>query len=391
MREPPARILLLALLGLTLAGAGGGSTRTDRALQQFLERHWRAPIAPQGPPPVGFGPLESSLHPDRCGICHPVQLADWKESIHAASMGPGVAGQLEELHRTDPAQARTCYVCHAPLAEQRPGAPGYDPTLTGKGIVCGSCHVRQWQRFGPPQRDGALRSSTPRARLPHNGVTRTPAFLRSEFCKDCHQFPASGYALNGKLLQDTYEEWKAGPAATSNVPCQACHMPDRRHQWRGIHDPDMVRGALTVSVSRDDTGVTLTVTNTGAGHRLPTYVTPRVVVSGELLDAEGRVVAGSRRESVIGRAVTLDLERELFDTRLPPGGSTVFRYAPERTPAPAGTLRLRVVVEPDHFYTGFFETLLQSGGGSALRGIREALEASRRSSFTVFEHRVSLD
>ena len=160
---------------------------------------------------------------------------------------------------------------------------------------------------------------------------------------------------------------------------------------RALEDPADDRGALTVSVNRDDTGVTLTVTNTGAGHQLPTYVTPRVVVSGELLDAEGHVVAGSRRESVIGRAVTLDLERELFDTRLPPGGSAVFRYAHERTPAPAGTLRLRVVVEPDHFYTDFFETLLQSGGGSGLRGIREALEASRRSSFTVFEHSVSLD
>src|SRR5207244_3254057 len=63
MRDRPARILLLAGLGLTLAGAGGGCTRTERALQQFLERHWRAPIAPPGPPPVGLGPVGSPLPP----------------------------------------------------------------------------------------------------------------------------------------------------------------------------------------------------------------------------------------------------------------------------------------------------------------------------------------
>ena len=26
--------------------------------------------------------------------------------------------------------------------------------------------------------------------------------------------------------------------------CQACHMPERRHLWRGIHDPEMVKRAL---------------------------------------------------------------------------------------------------------------------------------------------------
>jgi hypothetical protein len=304
-------------------------------------------------------------------------------------MGPGVAGQLVELARTDPTQARACYTCHAPLAEQRPGSPGYDPTLTPRGIVCGSCHVRKWQRFGPPRRDGSLESPASRSSLPHNGVTRTPAFLRSEFCKDCHQFPAAGYALNGKLLQNTYEEWKAGTAAARGVQCQDCHMPDRLHRWRGIHDPEMVRTALTFAIEREGRAVTLTITNSGAGHLLPTYVTPRIVVRGELVDAEGRAVEGSRRESIIGRAVTLDLERELFDTRLAPGQSAGFRY--ERPAGTTGAVRLVVIVEPDHFYTGFFQALLQSGAGGGDAQIRTALEASRRASFTIFERLVPLE
>jgi hypothetical protein len=387
MRSRVAGILGLVGLALVLTGAGREPAWTEREQREFLERHWKLPLAPQGAPPRTFGALETSLRPDVCGVCHPVQYADWKDSIHAASMGPGVSGQLVELHRTDPAQARSCYTCHAPLAEQRPGAARYDRALRARGVVCASCHVRRWQRFGPPRRDGSLASAAPRSQLPHKGVTRTPVFLRAEFCQDCHQFGPEGLALNGKLLQNTYEEWKAGPAAAAGVQCQDCHMPDRRHLWRGIHDPEMVRGALAFSVARDGAGVTLTITNEKGGHLLPTYVTPRLVVSGELVDGEGRAIEGSRRESVIGREVTLDLARELFDTRLAPGQSAVFRYP---HPRGGGTLRLRVVAEPDRFYTRFFEALLQSGAGAGEAEIRTALAATRRSTFTVWESLVPL-
>ena len=33
------------------------------------------------------------------------------------------------------------------------------------------------------------------------------------------------------------------PQASRQVTCQTCHMPDRRHLWRGIHDPAMVAAA----------------------------------------------------------------------------------------------------------------------------------------------------
>ena len=90
------------------------------AEQEFIARHWRRPILPQGPPPARFSPLERSLQPEACGACHPVQFADWQGSIHARSMGPGIAGQLVDLVRTDPLSARSCATCHAPIAEQRP-------------------------------------------------------------------------------------------------------------------------------------------------------------------------------------------------------------------------------------------------------------------------------
>ena len=197
-------------------------------IQEFLVRHWRQPLASQGPPPGRFSALEASLAPEACGACHPAQLADWRTSLHSRSMGPGVAGQLVEMLESDPGSALSCFTCHAPLAEQAPrvadGAraranPVYDAALGARGLVCAGCHVRAHQRFGPPRRDGSLTPTAPLETLPHNGVTRTPAFLRSEFCQSCHQFTPDGFALNGKLLENTYREWKASRFAREGVQC----------------------------------------------------------------------------------------------------------------------------------------------------------------------------
>lgn len=245
------------LLVLCSSAPAGGDATADRT---FLQRHWRRPIAPQGVPPARFSALERSLAPASCGTCHPAQLADWTTSLHARSMGPGVAGQLVELMRTDPESGRLCLSCHAPLAEQQPDIergkrfvanPAFETGLQHAGLVCAACHVRGHERFGPPRRDGSLTGSAPPESLPHNGVTRTPVFQRSDFCASCHQFTADGFELNGKLLQNTYEEWKRSGAARAGRQCQDCHMPDRRHLWRGIHDPDMVRSGVEISLTTD--------------------------------------------------------------------------------------------------------------------------------------------
>src|SRR5262249_57279904 len=106
-----------------------------------------------------------------------------------------------------------------------------------------------------------------------------------------------GQAREGNLRETACAEWKASRFAAAGVQCQDCHMPDRRHLWRGIHDPDMVRGGLTISVVEDarPAGVLrarLVVENSGVGHRFPTYVTPLVVLRAGLVDAAGRPVPG---------------------------------------------------------------------------------------------------
>jgi hypothetical protein len=389
-----ASALLPALFSLAALAAA--------APDDFLDRHWRRPLAPQGPPPARYTPLEASLEPKACGTCHPMQFEDWKTTRHARAMGAGVAGQLVEMLEADADSALACYACHAPLAEQSPrlardSTPVPDPALHDQGVVCAACHVRGHERFGPPRRDGTLDGPTAPAELPHNGVTRTPAFLRSEFCASCHQFRADGFALNGKLLQDTVNEWKASRFAREGRQCQDCHMPDRRHVWRGIHDARMVRAGLRITVrggpasGRDGSALSATVVveNTGVGHAFPTYVTPRVVVRGELIDANGRPIAGSRQETIIERLVALDLSRELTDTRLRPGQQAALHYRPRLDPR-ATAARLRIVVYPDAFYTRFFESLLREGAGRGALQIRAALAETERSSFTVWRRELPL-
>ena len=376
------------------------------SVEAFIARHWRTPLAAQGPAPARFSPVEASLAPEACATCHPAQFADWRTSVHARAMGPGVAGQLVEMLTSAPADALGCHTCHAPLAEQRPllggreghaQNPAFDGALRAQGLVCAGCHVRAHERFGPPRRDGSLASGAPRESLPHGGVTRTPAFLAAEFCRGCHQFTRDGFALNGKLLENTYEEWRASRFAREGVQCQDCHMPDRRHVWRGIHDPEMVRSGLTIAARLDGAGVerdgtvsaTLRVTSTRVGHAFPTYVTPRVIVRGELVDAGGAAIAGSRMERIVAREVALDLSREIRDTRLLPGRSVELRYR-RRVDVDTARLRFTVIVEPDAFYEKFFETLLSQGAGTGTAQLREALEDTRRSPFTIFDESLSL-
>jgi hypothetical protein len=397
-----SKLVRWAFLLLTVGAStpAGGDAAADKA---FLERHWRTPIPPQGAAPARFSAVEKSLAPASCGSCHPAQFADWKASFHARSMGPGVVGQLVGMWRDDPATARLCLTCHAPLAEQQPYTErgvsnrAFDAELQHTGVTCAVCHVRRHERFGPPRRDGSIAPAASGQSLPHNGVTRTPAFRQSEFCASCHQFKADDFALNGKLLENTYEEWKRSPAARERRQCQDCHMPDRRHLWRGIHDRDMVKSGVEVSVTTerpryrpgDELAAVIVVKSVGVGHYFPTYVTPRVVVRAGLVDATGASVPSSEQEYVIAREVALDLSREVFDTRIPPGERASFSYR-RRLEGRGFTLRVTVTVYPDHFYERFFKSLLASGAGAGARQIHEALKAAGRSAFDIFRKDVPL-
>ncbi|MBI2960726.1 MAG: hypothetical protein HYY28_10460 [Betaproteobacteria bacterium] len=384
------------------------SARPDApAIDKFLDAHWARPLARQGRPPADFTATGISLDPESCGSCHVAQFDAWRGSLHAAAMGLGVLGQLAEMDAGARDEHRECIRCHAPLAERADSLaaalasgrglaeapPGGAKPSHQHGLSCAACHVRGYEWYGPPRRDG----STPgdRANLPHGGWSASRAFQDSRFCAACHQFQPDQYALNGKLIENTYEEWKASRYAREGKTCQSCHMPDGRHLWRGIHDPETTRAGITIDAVKPTTDsgrvrAALGIRNSGTGHHFPTYVTPKLIVEGAQETAQGKILPGTLQQMFIERRVKPDLSEELSDTRLAPDQSVTFNYGAALAPG-ARTLVLRVRVEPDAFYTELYRDLLASGSaGKGRRLIRKALENSIASRYTLYETRYRL-
>ena len=395
----------LLLAGSACAEYSGAPEATSRGdpVAQFLAHHWADPMQPQGNPPASYSPLEASLDPKACGTCHAQQWNDWKTSLHSRTIGPGILWQFLMMTQSG---ADTCMRCHAPLAEQKalvarergwknaPAAPppAYVPAdLDRDGLVCAACHVRRHARFGPPPRAGQP-AAAGAGRLPHGGFSAQPAFEDSRFCATCHQFAADGARLDGKLLENTFEEWRSSPAAARGESCQSCHMPDRRHLWRGIHDPQMTRRALRVSLHVRRIGAAVDaraeLANVGAGHDFPTYIVPEVVATLELVEASGAVRSVlARRE--IGRKADLQLTREISDTRIAPGSRARLqsRFALPAAGARDAYVRLRVVVHPGAHYERLFRSLLERPDRipeAALPLLREALAEAQSGSYELY-------
>ncbi len=313
-----------------------------------------------------------------------------------------------------PSQIARCLDCHAPLAEQKallareldwPGAPATPPPgfvpadLHRQGLVCAACHVRAHQRFGPPAAAGKPAGDTPG--LPHDGFVASTAFADSRFCATCHQFPEDGPALNGKLLENTYQEWQdwqASRHADEDRQCQACHMPGRRHLWRGIHDPDMVRSALTTEltfapVADDRLRIRALIHNSGAGHYFPTYLVPRVWLRLVLLDPAGGESA-LLAEQVIARDVDIWLKEERSDTRIAPGESRELQAEIALPPVPGWQVELRIDVAPREHYERMFASVLRNNAADldveTRRLLRQAFAEAQASRFTALRTRESL-
>lgn len=374
MRQKVGRIQLAIFLVIALSFpplAGGEPSLLD---------HWKRPVQ------AGGGHF--SLHPEKCGSCHAAQYDSWRGSRHAKAVGPGLLGQLDVENALD--TALSCYQCHAPLLEQQEvkEAAGkgfgknrsFDARLKASGVSCAVCHVRDGAVFGPPAAEN-LKIVAGQGKK-HEKSEEREFFKTSEFCAVCHQLDG-GYELNGTPLTNTYREWRQSSWGRNGVPCQQCHMPGRQHLFRGIHDKKMTLHAIDISLSKEEGKSKITIVNTGAGHYFPTYVTPLIVIKAFLKDAAGKTVPGSLKENFIGRKVSVNLEKQEFDTRIPPGGKHEFGYDPK------GEAKGRVVFEvwvyPDRFYNRFYDLLLHDNTAVNAASIGEALRETEKSPYLLWK------
>lgn len=316
-----------------------------------LEQHWSFPLERND----GFSPAnpqaQRSLSPRLCGQCHLEQYQAWRESLHARAFGPGMLGQALEL---EPFELRGCMNCHAPLIEQFIGFENtlenrdspVDGSFASHGVLCAACHVRQNRVYGPHQTNQNT-GNIQLAPSGHEEVTRVSWFSESSFCKNCHQGPTS-VAANDKPLMNTHNEWASTEFAKRGVTCQTCHMPGRTHEWKGIHDPDMVKRGIQASYEIDRNRVIFRIKNSGVGHAFPTYVTPRAVIRGAALDRAGQPIPETIKSNVIQRDVALTGWGwdEISDTRLLPGmsASVEIRWGS------AKQISVWLEIDPDYFY-----------------------------------------
>ncbi len=310
--------------------------------------------------PIGIPGIRAS----DCAECHREIYEEWKTSIHAQSY----ADPFFQAYWKKDRHLWVCLNCHAPLQNQQPARvvglqggrverpvtvpnPGFDAAFQEEGITCAGCHVR----------DGVILGPYADVQAPH--PTRyDPRYRSTEICYTCHQVPSAPFQFYNGGPCATFFEFEGGPYARSGYVCQTCHMPAvrravakdgpvradaRRHLWRGGHDPDMVRHALSVRLERPLAEVALGMTsrftlklfNAGAGHKIPTGDPDRFFrVSFEVRDGAGRVLKS--QEHIISRwIVWRPVILEVYENRIPPLEGRDYEFA-YRVPRGADQLTL---------------------------------------------------
>jgi hypothetical protein len=292
-----------------------------------------------------------------------------------------------------PNTAGNCATCHAP------GAAANDPfstdmnSLTGvneQGVFCDFCHKIGYAYLNPatglpfPNSPGvtSYRLYRPPADThmffgPFDDVVRRVSYLElekeSEFCAPCHQF-----SFWGTPIYESFSEWQQSPYPEMGIECQTCHMKPTGVDYfvfpeKGglIRDPDLIASHLqpgaadeillqnTVSMTVDiqqfggQIQVAVTITNTQAGHHVPTdhpgrhlILTvqasdesgmPLTQLSGEIVPEwggdqagyPGKIFAKVLRDAVTGEYPVVSYWKQSFihsDNRIPAFASDISTY-----------------------------------------------------------------
>jgi hypothetical protein len=268
--------------------------------------------------------------PIGCGHCM-IAFPQWVTNAHGTSAvngrfyslynGTDVTGTVPVTpgYRLDfPGTTGNCATCHAPGASVNHPFTTDMNALTGverEGVFCDFCHkiadvyldpatglpyanmpgVQSIQLNRPP-------SDTHMFYGPFDDVVRRVSYLelekKSQFCAPCHQF-----SFWGTPIYESFREWLESPYPAQGIECQACHMAPTGvdyfvypHQGGLIRDPAAIASHLqpgaadvtllqnTVSMAlqarqdRNQVLVTVSITNTDAGHHVPTDFPGRHII-----------------------------------------------------------------------------------------------------------------
>ncbi|MBQ26616.1 MAG: hypothetical protein CMH81_00515 [Nitrospiraceae bacterium] len=311
-----------------------------------------------------------SLKAESCGKCHQAIYEEWKTSIHAQAFDDPF---FQAYWKRDN-NIWICLNCHTPLENQQPELiidiprdrvekavkmpnPNYDPEFQHEGITCAACHVRDGVILGPYEDSDA----------PHPTMY-DPIYRSMDLCYRCHQVPSGPFQFYRAGPCGTYPEFEGEHYFNQGYICQTCHMPaverpvatggpmrkGRKHLWRGGHDPEQVKRAITIKLTADppelpsgqEVEFLMEITNSGAGHKLPTGDPDRhFTFDFEIVDQAGNVLEA--QSHTMGRWILWQpVIWEVWDNRLKPLQSRNyrFRYRMPQLGGAEGPITLRTVV-----------------------------------------------
>ncbi len=323
-----------------------------------------------------------------------------------------------------PSTDGNCAACHTPV-DAVDDPYGVDPTaldgVAAEGITCDFCHKIWDVRLEPvtglpsPNMPGVLSFVFRRPPEGHQFFagplddvapgedTYVPLYRRSQYCAPCH----FGVFWD-TVVYNSFGEWLASPYSDPETgqTCQDCHMPSTgatrfaRPEKGGLkrdprtiagHDmtvtPALLRRAVTLDAQAERRGaeivVTVRLTNSGAGHHIPTDSPLRhLILTVEASDGQGQPLPlragptvpdwGGAQAGLPGKAFAKVLEevwteiapsgaywnptRIVQDTRLPALATDVSTYT---FAAPAeGPVRVRVTLR----YRRAFQSLMAQKG-----------------------------
>ncbi|OGP56407.1 MAG: hypothetical protein A2Y65_11410 [Deltaproteobacteria bacterium RBG_13_52_11] len=218
---------------------------------------------------------EKTVPSSQCNKCHKAIYADWAKDFHSKAF------VNDPFKKASNAYSRQeCLACHTAQEIAQEDALKLRPVHKEEGVNCTTCHLRNNMIYGPYKLVAKHKSE------------QDESMLKSAFCSGCHM--------------PTYQEWQA---SGSQKQCQECHMPRAEgklvtvfplsalapKRMVGQHlqmSEGLIKGAATITGQKGTGSVTISLTNTGAGHTMPTgkYGDYRMVLTTKVLDSGGQEV-----------------------------------------------------------------------------------------------------
>ncbi len=252
-------VIVTSLSGV--AACGSSTTPTTSTRGGIDQTAWRVRSA-GGAQPIDPGAApDTLLDPEACRACHAPIVDEWRGSRHAQAW-------TNSIFRTeyDARPQAWCVNCHAPLTTQQRSLRAGDESAADRGVDCATCHVRR----------GALVSARRRPASPHDTV-EDATFGSPTFCADCHEFTfpvldegtGAASAMTRHPMQTTVSSFLSGRYAREPAGCATCHATTHGHGFPGAHSLPMLQLAFDVDWCRDAERIVVSVSNSGAGHAIP--------------------------------------------------------------------------------------------------------------------------